>query len=185
MWCWVLGRKKFAGLTALLAVESTEIRGCITYMSLFIHVVQTDSCETPYCRKSLTQCVWYYTHGKTRIFQFRFHTAQVQSTCLVLSNLSLLIDLVLLVLYHFTKCSLTNVFVAMQKERTWVYKCIYAMSGSGETNYTTNINESIKVHKETVVTVKFCNMSHHYTRQAFDYPNRNTYTCMYTYIYIC
>lgn len=56
----IRGRQKFAGLTALLAVESTGIRGCITYMSLFIHV------------QSLSQCVWFNTHGKAWILRFRF-----------------------------------------------------------------------------------------------------------------
>lgn len=63
-----------------------------------------------------------------------FHNAQVQSTCLVLSSLSVLIDPVLLVLYHFTKCFLTNVFVGMQREPGCINASMQYM-GSGETNY--------------------------------------------------
>lgn len=73
----------------------------------------------------------------------------------------------------FEKC-----FVDMQKERTWVYKCIHAMYRVWR-NYTTNNNESIKVHKETIVTVKLYKMSQHHTRQAFDYPNYSTYIYIY------
>lgn len=41
-------------------------------------------------------------------------------------------------------------------------------TGSGETNYTTNNNEIIKVHKETVVTVKFYIIT---VQDTFDYSN--------------
>lgn len=175
----IRGRQKFAGLTALLAVESTGVRGCITYMSLFIHVVQTDSCEIPYWRQSLAQCVWYYTHGKTSTFQSRFfHTAQVWSTHLALSNLSLLIDPVLLVLYHFTKCSLMNVLWIYRKREPGCTNVSVQCTGSGETNYTTNNNE-IKVHKETVVTVKSFNMTHHRTRHIWLSKLKYIHTCIY------
>lgn len=128
---------------------------------------------------------WLNVYDITHMAKLEFsnsdflHTAQVRSTCLVLSNLSLLKDPVLLVLYHFTKCSLKNVLWICRRRGPGCINVYMQCTGSGETNYTTKTNESIKVHKETIVTVKPYKMSQHHTRQAFDYPKYSTY------IYIC